>query len=315
MKNIFSIFICIALGLSVVSCKSSNKEHSAGSDKGDAEKAPSEDTHVQGLSVAVDASILPLVQEQAEVFQSAFPHSKINFVAKPELLAIKELISGNASVAILARELNEQESSYFKSRSIIPRVFPVWKDGIVIIGNTNSADTSVTIESLVNLLKGVNVGNKKVVFDNLNSSSFRHLQELGTVEKVASNFIEAGGTGVDVLSTVAENPNKIGVLGFLEYQDLISSFSNKNNIRILSVQNTLGEHADNKFYFPSQSTIAAGQYPLRRTFYILNYQPNLGLGISFSGFVTGDRGQRIVLRSGIVPATMPGREIIIRDEI
>ncbi|MGO1243726.1 MAG: PstS family phosphate ABC transporter substrate-binding protein [Sphingobacterium sp.] len=315
MKIIFSIFICITLGLSVMGCKSSDKEHSAGSDKLVAEKAPKGGTLVDSLSVAVDGSILPLIQEQAEVFHSAFPNSKINFIAKPELLAVKELISGNASVAILARELNEQESSYFKSRSITPRVFPIWKDGIVIIGNTNSADTSVNIESLVNLLKGVNVGNKKVVFDNLNSSSFRHLQDLGKIEKVASNFIEAVGTSVDVLSMVAENPNKIGVLGFLEFRDLISSFSNKNNIRILSVQNTLGEHADNKFYFPSQSTIAAGQYPLQRTFYILNYQPNLGLGISFSGFVTGDRGQRIVLRSGIVPATMPGREIIIRDEI
>ena len=46
-----------------------------------------------------------------------------------------------------------------------------------------------------------------------------------------------------------------------------------------------------------------------------NYQPNLGLGIGFSAFLTGDRGQRIVLKSGLVPATMPGREIIIRDDI
>jgi len=48
---------------------------------------------------------------------------------------------------------------------------------------------------------------------------------------------------------------------------------------------------------------------------VLNYQPNLGLGIGFSAFLTGDRGQRIVLRSGLVPATMPGRELIIRDEL
>jgi len=45
----------------------------------------------------------------------------------------------------------------------------------------------------------------------------------------------------------------------------------------------------------------------------LNYQPNLGLGIGFSSFMTGDRGQRIVLKSGLLPATMPGRELIIRD--
>ncbi len=315
MKSISYIFICITLVLAMVSCKRSSKEQSTRSDTTQVEKSPNEDILVGSLQVAVDASTLPLLEEQSEVFLSAYPNAKINFIAKPELLAVKELLAGNASVAVLARELNEQESSYFKKKSITPRIFPVWKDGIVVIANTNSSDTSVTIESLFSLLKGVNVGGKKVLFDNLNSSSFRYLQELGKIEKVASNFVEAAGTVQDVLSKVAEDPNYLGVLGFLEYRDLVSSFSNKNNIRILSVQNTLGEHADNKFYLPSQSTIAAGQYPLQRTFYVLNYQPNLGLGIGFSAFLTGDRGQRIVLRSGVVPATMPGREIIVRDEI
>lgn len=315
MKSIFSIFICVALVLAIVSCRRSYKAQSASSDTTQGAKSPNEDILVGSLQVAVDASTLPLLKEQSEVFLSAYPNAKINFIAKPELLAVKELLAGNASVAVLARELNEQESNYFKSRSITPRVFPVWKDGIVVIGNTNSADSSVTIESLFKLLKGENVESKRIVFDNLNSSSFRYLQELGKIETVASNFVDAAGSATDVLSEVAHNPNKLGVLGFLEYQDLVGSFSNKNNIRILSVQNTLGEDADSKFYLPSQSTIAAGQYPLQRTFYVLNYQPNLGLGIGFSAFLTGDRGQRIVLRSGIVPATMPGREIIVRDEI
>src|SRR5690606_35705176 len=114
---------------------------------------------------------------------------------------------------------------------------------------------------------------------------------------------------------VAADENKIGILGYNVYSELIASFQNKNNIRILSLQNTIGEAADGLYYRPNQSTIAAEQYPLRRMFYVLSYQPNLGLGIGFSAFLTGDRGQRIVLKSGLVPATMPTRNIIIRDEI
>src|SRR5690606_22259383 len=198
------------------------------------------------------ASSLPLVQEQTEVFLSAYPNAKVNFIAKPELLAVKELLSGNAGVAILARELNEQEAKYFENRSIKPRIFPVWTDGIVVVGNTNSADSSVTIESLFNLLKGQNVTEKKIVFDNLNSSSFRYLQELGEIEKASSKNVEVGGTAKDVLSIVAQEPDKIGVISFSEYQELIRTFPTKHNIRSLSVQNTLGEHADNKFYLPNQ---------------------------------------------------------------
>lgn len=301
--------VCTAL-----SCSRSKKSESAGTDSASTNTAK-EDILVGTLHVAVDESVYPLLKEQEEVFLSAYPNAKIQFLAKPELLAVKELLADKASVAILARELNETEAAYFKQRSITPRVFPVWTDGIVVVNNTKQADTSVTIEYLVEALKGNSADRRKLVFDNVNSSSFRQLKELGKIDKVAGNYVEEAKTASNVLQAVANGSDKIGILGYNEYMDLISTFQNKNNIRILSVQNTQGEKADRQFYKPNQSTIATGQYPLRRTFYVLNYQPNMGLGIGFSAFLTGDRGQRIVLRSGLVPATMPGREIIVRDNI
>ncbi len=312
MKSIIQLFLVLAI--LTTSC-SRNRSSGNASDAEHAGTKAQEDILVGTLAVAVDESTLPILKEQEEVFLSAYPNAKLNFIAKPEVLAIRELVSGNASVAILARQLNEQEEASFKKRSITPRLFPLWSDGIVVVGNTKSADTSVTITYLTDAMQGKSLDKRKIVFDNINSSSFRLLQELGKLDKVASNYVEAGSGALSVLEQVSQSTDRVGVLGYNEYRDLISSFPNKNNIRILSVQNTLGEKVDNKFYLPSQSTIAAGQYPLQRTFYVLNYQPNLGLGIGFSAFLTGDRGQRIVLKAGLVPATMPGREIIVRDNI
>src|SRR5690606_23341172 len=102
-------------------------------------------------------------------------------------------------------------------------------------------------------MKGESVDQKKIVFDNLNSSTFRHLKELGKLDKVAANFVEAQASSEKVLEAVANDPNKIGVLGFNIYLDLITSFPDKDNIRVLSVQNTIGELADNIYYKPSQS--------------------------------------------------------------
>ncbi len=319
MKQIINISIVAIVLLSMVGCSrcsQTEKKDSSVDDTSAVNKTGSkEDILVGVLHVAVDETIYPLIKEQEEVFLSAYPNARLNLVVKPELLAIRELLSQEAGVAVLARELNETENDYFKNRSIKPRIFPVWTDAIVVINNTKQVDTTVTIEYLVDAMKGASTDRKKIVFDNLNSSTFRHLKELGKVEKVASNFVEAEDGSKKVLEAVANDPEKIGILGYNVYLDLISSFPNKNNIRILSVQNTIGETADNKYYKPNQSTIAAEQYPLRRTFYVQNYQPNLGLGIGFSAFLTGDRGQRIVLKSGLVPATMPGRDIIIRDDI
>lgn len=318
MKQIFNISILAVILLSMAGCsRCSRTEKGSATDDNSMmkETTPKEDVLAGALNVAVDETVYPLVKEQEEVFLSAYPNARLNLIVKPELLAIRAMLSNEAGVAVLARELNETERDYFKKRSIKPRIFPVWTDAIVVINNTKLADTTVTIEYLVNAMKGESTDRKKIIFDNLNSSTFRHLKDLGKLEKVASNFVEAIGDSEKVLEAVANDPGKIGILGYNVYLDLISSFPDKNNIRILSVQNTIGEGADNNYYRPNQSTIAAEQYPLRRTFYVLNYQPNLGLGIGFSAFLTGDRGQRIVLKSGLMPATMPGRDIIIRDDI
>ena len=296
----------------------SSCSHRSGKQGGDtndsvARTSAQEDILVGTLNVAVDASVFPLMQEQEEVFLSAYPNAKLNFMVKPEVLAIKDLVEDKATVAILARELTAEENKNFASRSITPRIFPVWHDAIVFVSSKHAADTSVTVADVFAIMKGDSPSGKKLLFDNLNSSSFRQLKSLGQLDKVASTFVEGANTAKEVLETIAHTPGKIGVISYNEYLNLELSFS--NNIRILSVKNTIGDKPDNIYYKPTQSTIAAEQYPLRRTFYVLNYQSNLGLGIGFSAFLTGDRGQRIVLKSGLVPATMPGREIIVRDEI
>jgi len=317
MKKIVNICFLVILVTSMVGCSTCSRtdQKDSAADEVGVRNGSKENILVGVLNLVVDETVLPLVKEQEEVFLSAYPNAKLNIIAQPELLAVRELLSNEAAVGVLARELNEEENEYFKKRSIKPRVFSVWTDAIVVINNTKQVDTTVTISYLVQAMKGESADGRKIVFDNLNSSTFRHLKELGKLDKVAGNFVEAQDGSEKVLEAVANDPNKIGILGYNVYLDLISSFPNKNNIRILSVQNTVGEGADNKYYKPSQSTIAAEQYPLRRVFYVQNYQPNLGLGIGFSAFLTGDRGQRIVLKSGLVPATMPGRDIIIRDDI
>ena len=318
MKQLFSICF-VAILMLASGCSSCSKRQGNRADLADSAEnrtdAAKNDILVGVLNVGVDESIYPLVKEQEEVFLSAYPNARLNLVVKPELLVVRDLLAKEVDIVILSRELDEVENDFFAKRSIKPRVFPVWTDAIVVVGNRQQPDTTVTIEYLINAMKGESADGRKIVFDNLNSSSFRHLKELGALEKVASNFVEGQEGSEKVLEVIANDAGKIGVLGYNVYLDLISRFPDKNNIRILSVQNTLGQDADHTYYLPNQSTIAAEQYPLRQTFYVQNYQPNLGLGIGFSAFLTGDRGQRIVLKSGLVPATMPGREIIIRDDI
>ena len=64
-----------------------------------------------------------------------------------------------------------------------------------------------------------------------------------------------------------------------------------------------------QYYAPSQNNLAEGTYPLARDLYIINCQGYSGLGMGFASFVAGDIGQRIILKSGLLPIRTPGRKV------
>ncbi|MCA5003967.1 PstS family phosphate ABC transporter substrate-binding protein [Sphingobacterium bovistauri] len=264
------------------------------------------------ISVLVDETLMPIALEQKEVFESSYYNAKIDLVGKPEVQAVNDLIKGDAAMIILSRELTSEERKSFEQRSITPRIYSFAYDAVVLIGSLD-VDSTIKSQDIIDLMSGTNIRNTKLVIDNPNSSLVRYFREYGKLQKIANTYLEVANDAEGVLSTVAEGNGKIGLLSFNQYLSLERSFLKKDKIRILSVLNdTLGSP---KYVKPSQASLSTGEYPLKRELKVLNYQPNLGLGMGFSAFMTGDRGQRIVLKSGLLPAIMPGREIIIRDNI
>lgn len=65
---------------------------------------------------------------------------------------------------------------------------------------------------------------------------------------------------------------------------------------------------------PYQAYLALNQYPLTRNVYILLNDPKSGLPSGLSSFLTDFRGQRIILKSGLVPATAAVRIVNVQDE-
>ncbi|MVZ66778.1 phosphate ABC transporter [Sphingobacterium sp. DK4209] len=305
--------VMLFLGLAIVySCSNNKKSETAAAENKEA-TAGKDDILTGEMSVIVDEAIYPIMLEQVDVFKDSYVNSKINLIPLPEREAINALLRGEASLAVLARELSKEESVGFKHRSISPRIYPVFYDGVVFVNNIAEADTSMDIKTLSSLLTGESKA-KSLVFDNANSSSLRRVKELTKIEKVSGVSVIGLKNSQEVFDYLLKNTNAIGAVSYGQYLEYRRKFGEENKIRILSLQN---DSKDGKggYFKPSQSTFATNEYPLKSEFFVLNYQPNLGLGIGFSAFLTGDRGQRIVLKSGLLPATMPGREIIIRDNI
>ena len=111
---------------------------------------------------------------------------------------------------------------------------------------------------------------------------------------------------------VAQNDGKIGVIGINYIFEPSGSAKNDiDKITVLSLLNT----KDNAYYSPTQNNIAEGKYPLARDLFVVNCQGYTGLGMGFASFITSDIGQRIILKSGLVPIRFPSRKIKIRNRI
>lgn len=293
----YSSYIAMAVMLFLTACKYDRNE----------------ETILKGnATITVDETVLPLIQDQVEVFQTKYD-AKIKVIAKSEAEVLNDLYNGTTGIAILTRNLTEKEKINFSQKKIIPKITNFATDAIAFINNKASKDTLLSINDVVKFLKeGNSTKFKGLVFDNPNSSTVSYLKGLANLSSLPEKNIYSFKSNAEVIKFVAENDGMIGVIGMNWLtQPSPNMIKYIDKINILSVKSIQSE----KYVSPSQNDIAENTYPLARDLYIVNCQGYQGLGMGFASFIAGDIGQRIVLKSGLYPVRTPGRKFNIRNAI
>ena len=140
--------------------------------------------------------------------------------------------------------------------------------------------------------------------------SIRNGQSLGVKELFAQR------TNPEVIDYVSKTPNAIGIIGVNwlgNYKKDTTNLSFREEVRVMSVSGELEATVSNS-YKPFQAYLFYGYYPLTRTIYVIINDPRISLPTGFSSFLTSDRGQRIILKSGLLPATQPVNIVHVKDE-
>ena len=278
-----------------------------------AAKLTENDTAISGKAfLLADESFKPILEQEQYVFQSLYPETKPELLYKTEADVIKLLLNDSIRTVILARELNANELKILNSRTLPPETTPFAHDAVAIIVNQQSNDTLITVDQLKQLLNGQIMTNKNVVFDNPNSSLVRYLKELSGNSQLKQKNIYALNNNKDVITYVSEHPDAIGVVGFNwlnEPDDDYAAAAAK--VKLVAVKGNSNDKASTQYFKPSQVTLALKQYPLSRNLYYINCTGREGLATGFADFLHSDRGQRIILKSGLLPDSIPSREINI----
>jgi phosphate transport system substrate-binding protein len=284
------------------------------------------DTATSGtITVAADESLRPIVEAEIEVFESIYPDAHLNVVYTNEYDAMQLLVNDSARIAITSRELLPEEKAVLDKATITPRYAPFCKDAIAIIMNKASNDTVLTMEQVKAVMDGsyqtwqdINKKNTnspiQVVFDSPKSGAIRHLTDSVLKGATLAKHCFAVNDNKAVIDYVEKNKNSIGLIGVSWISDRDDSTSNSfvNRVRVVSLVPANPETAEARTMKPYQAYIALKQYPLWRSVQITLREPRTSLGTGFASFVASDTGQRIVLKSGLVPATAPIRIIELK---
>jgi phosphate transport system substrate-binding protein len=297
VKYLFLVFICFLF----LNCKQND------------DSKTNNETIIKGTTtIFADETIIPIVEDEIMVFESKYD-AKINLISKSESEVLNSLFDKKAKIAVLSRDLTKKELNIFEQRKIFPKITKFATDAIAFVSNRNSKDTLIALKDVIAFMKGNrNSSIKGLVFDNPNSSTVNYMNNIAGISKLPENDVFSFKTNNEVIKFVAENDGMIGIVGvnwLSQPNASMNEIIKKTNV--LSIQGFDGKG----FYGPSQNNLAEGTYPLVRDLYVVNCQGYSGLGMGFASFVAGDIGQRIVLKSGLLPVQIPTRKLnIIRGQ-
>ncbi|MGZ3872645.1 MAG: PstS family phosphate ABC transporter substrate-binding protein [Mucilaginibacter sp.] len=258
----------------------------------------------------VDESFKPIVDQELYIFGALYKDGHPKVIYAPESDAVNMLFADSVRVLIISRLLNERETKALTEKNIQPIVNRFAVDAVTLIVNQASKDTNITVSEIKKMLNGDTKTDKNIVFDNPNSGLVRYLRELSGNKDFKQKNIYSLKTNKEVIKYVSEHPNAIGITGFSWLNDPEKDYADAvDKVKIVAVKDDISKNSTGQYYAPSQQTLALKQYPLTRNLYILNFTGKLGLGMEFAAFIAGERGQRIILKSGLLPDNIPGREI------
>lgn len=309
-RNFLSFFLALLL----FSCQNKSKDGQT-------------DTYTTGvIQIAVDESFKPIIQEELDVFEAKFTKAGIVPIYTNEVDAINRLLKDSVRLSIVTRALSSDEEKSLTSRKFSPHSYKLATDAIALIINNQNTDSLITVGDLRKILTGEvknwneiyptsKLGKFKVVFDNPNSSTVRFAIDSICKGKLLSTELNAQKTNLEVINYVSKTPGAIGVIGVNwlgNYKQDTTNLSFKDEVRVMAVSNESVATSANS-YKPYQAYLFYGYYPLSRSVYIILNDPRGALPSGLTSFLTSDRGQRIILKSGLVPATQPIRVVSVKE--
>jgi len=270
----------------------------------------STDTNKSGeVKITVDESFKKLFEIQASTFESIYPNAKIHVTYLPESDAFLRLLNDSCKVIVTGRDLTAEERKILSSNNLFPVSTKIAEDAIALIVHPESKINNLTVEEVKQILLGKYKTDIQVVFDHKGSTNTKYMEDSVVRGAKFSGHVFALNSNMEVVNYVAANKNTLGILSYNWISDSDDSLTAHilKKIKVVAI----AKDSVSQPFKPYQAYLKTKEYPFSRPIYMINRQTGGGLGTGFVIFVAGEKGQLIILKSGLVPAFPPQRIIEI----
>lgn len=286
-----------------------------------------ETTTAGSIRIGIDETMEPVLKQWVDAFHSTYDRAHFEVWYKPEAALMRDLLADSIRLAVVGRDWTTAERQVIRKAKIVPRTNQLGTDAVALIVNIQNPIDSISFAQLQSLLKGEFSnwqglgdslkGDIALAFDNSESGIVRYVQDhlIGQGQPLPKNAFTAGGTS-KVIDYVAESKTAIGFVGlpWLSDEDRAQVREDFKRIKYMRIISPDTVDLPGVAVGPYPNEIALSRYPLRRGIYALSREHFTGLGTGFVAFAAGERGQRILLKAGLLPEFMPPRYVILPEK-
>jgi phosphate transport system substrate-binding protein len=275
------------------------------------------------VRISADESFQPIIETEVFTFTHLYTNAHITPQFKPEYDVINDFMNDSVKTIVTSKKLTDYQIQYLRDTQIIARTTTFAYDALALVTNRDNKDTLLTYNTVKNIFTGkikswkeINPKSKhgdiRIIFDNNKSGNIRYFKELFEIkDSLGGNFF-AVKSNPEVIDFVSRNPDAIGIISvnWISDKDNPSAKEYAKKINVVAVSQQIVN--DGSFYRPEQGWIHTRSYPFVREVYLISRESFPGLGSGFVNWACAEQGQRVVLKSGLVPATMPIRLVQVK---
>ncbi len=264
------------------------------------------------ITIYAEASYQVLLDELIQSYENVYPESDITPVYASDADVITAFMQSKTRMMLIGTTLTpEQKKKIEQSQNMEPKEFKIGREAIAVISSLSNPDSVFDYDAFIASRSGdktAKYANTGFVF---NKDCAGMVSTLLGNTGAGANMFSLNNTDT-VAGYIAKNTSAIGFISFASISDMddpkVQALLQKVKVLSVAKRDTSGVQVVTNL---SQATIASNDYPFQRYVTLVKGNTPELLGTGFVNFLYRSKAGRIILKAGLVPETMPERQIKI----